>query len=203
MRKTNLTEPANTRTNADDITCIALGANLPSAFGGPLSTLKQACARLGELGLTVLATSRYYETPCFPAGQGPDFVNAVCLIRGGQKAQTILGILHQIEDEFGRTRHQRWAGRVLDLDLICCGAQVLPDAQRHDTWLNLPLADQMKHAPDQLILPHPRLQDRAFVLVPMADVASDWFHPVLGLNVAQMVANLPKADVADVVPIKG
>ena len=58
----------------------------------------------------------------------------------------------------------------------------------------LALDDQMKHAPDQLVLPHPRLQDRAFVLVPLADIAPDWMHPVLGLSVLQMLDALPKED---------
>ena len=52
----------------------------------------------------------------------------------------------------------------------------------------------VRHRPDRLILPHPRLQDRAFVLVPLADVTPDWCHPVLGLTVAEMLAALPQAD---------
>ena len=61
--------------------------------------------------------------------------------------------------------------------------------------------DQRQHAPNQLILPHPRLQDRAFVLVPLADVAPDWRHPVLGHTVAEMVADLPDDEVAAVTPL--
>ncbi len=61
--------------------------------------------------------------------------------------------------------------------------------------------DQARQAPDQLILPHPRLQDRAFVLVPLCDVAPDWRHPVLGLTAAPLLAALPAADVAAVKPL--
>ena len=80
------------------------------------------------------------------------------------------------------------------------GDLVLPDAQTHRRWRELAPEDQARQAPDQLILPHPRLQDRAFVLVPLADVAPDWRHPLSGLSVDQMLQALPAEDVAAVVP---
>jgi 2-amino-4-hydroxy-6-hydroxymethyldihydropteridine diphosphokinase len=91
--------------------------------------------------------------------------------------------------------------RTLDLDLVSFGDRVLPDTSTYNQWRTLPSQEQMKQAPDRLILPHPRLQDRAFVLVPMADVAPDWYHPVLGLTVREMVAALPVDDIAAVTPL--
>ncbi|MGY8791094.1 MAG: 2-amino-4-hydroxy-6-hydroxymethyldihydropteridine diphosphokinase, partial [Pseudomonadales bacterium] len=68
-----------------------------------------------------------------------------------------------------RVRGERWGKRVLDADLIAFGTQVLPDLYTYKKWRDLPISDQMLQTPDQLILPHPRLQDRAFVLRPLMD----------------------------------
>jgi 2-amino-4-hydroxy-6-hydroxymethyldihydropteridine diphosphokinase len=110
-------------------------------------------------------------------------------------------MLHQIEAAHGRIRSGRWAGRTLDIDLLAVGDQILPDAETHRQWRDLSPEDQALLAPDQLILPHPRLSERAFVLVPLADVAPDWRHPILGQTVTQMRDALPPADLAAVQPL--
>ncbi len=135
-----------------------------------------------------------FATPCYPPGAGPDYVNAAALLSGAQAPGDILALLHGIEAEFARTRGTRWGMRTLDLDLIAVDDLVLPDAETHAHWRDLSLEDQRRAAPERLILPHPRLQDRAFVLIPLMDVAPDWVHPILGQSVAQMTAALPKAD---------
>ena len=91
--------------------------------------------------------------------------------------------------------------RTLDLDLLAWGDSVLPDSATQDSWRALPPEAQVRAVPDGLILPHPRLQDRAFVLVPLADVAPDWVHPRTGLTVRQMLAALPAADRDAVKPL--
>jgi 2-amino-4-hydroxy-6-hydroxymethyldihydropteridine diphosphokinase len=153
--------------------------------------------------MAIVARSRFFRTPCFPAGAGPDYVNAACILQVSADLSplAILARLHDVEETFGRRRAQRWGMRTLDLDLLAIGDSVLPDADTQNRWRTMPDADQTRLAPDQLILPHPRLQDRAFVLVPLADVAPDWRHPLLGLTVADMVSRLPAADRAAMVPI--
>lgn len=182
---------------------IALGANLPQDGAPPKATLTAAIAALAEAGLGDVSVSRFYATPCFPAGAGPDYVNAALAAPcpEGWDADRVLALLHEVENRFGRKRETRWGMRTLDLDLIAMGDAVLPDLATYDRWRKLDPALQAKAAPDRLILPHPRLQDRAFVLVPLADVAPDWVHPVLGLTVAAMRDVLPAETRAEVVPL--
>ncbi|WP_300071902.1 2-amino-4-hydroxy-6-hydroxymethyldihydropteridine diphosphokinase [uncultured Ruegeria sp.] len=180
---------------------LALGANLNLSGNGPKVTLQRALDALSAKGVLIRAVSRFFATPCFPAGAGPDYVNAAALLSSNKAPADLLQILHEIELQFGRERIQRWGMRTLDLDLVAWGDTVLPDRNEFDHWLTLSPQDQRQQAPDQLILPHPRLQDRAFVLVPMADVAPDWRHPVLGRTVTEMIAKLPAEDVVSVTPL--
>jgi 2-amino-4-hydroxy-6-hydroxymethyldihydropteridine diphosphokinase len=182
---------------------VAFGANLPFDDRMPSETLWKATEELSREGLSLLGLSRFYATPCFPAGAGPDYVNAAAVIqaRGDDDLASILGRLHAVEARFGRKRAQRWGMRTLDIDLLAMADSVLPDAETQDRWRLLPADAQIRTTPDQLILPHPRLQDRAFVLVPLADVAPDWVHPRTGLTVRQMLAALPQADRDAVTPL--
>jgi 2-amino-4-hydroxy-6-hydroxymethyldihydropteridine diphosphokinase len=182
---------------------VALGANLPFENRAPAENLRLALASLVASGHAIVAISRFYQTPCFPAGAGPDYVNAACVVRFSAELspQNVLNVLHRVENRFGRRREQRWGMRTLDLDLLALGDSVLPDTATQEHWRNLPLADQKRLAPDGLILPHPRLQDRAFVLVPLADVAPDWRHPLTGQTVAAMTASLPAAERAAMRPM--
>ncbi|KPA23541.1 2-amino-4-hydroxy-6-hydroxymethyldihydropteridine pyrophosphokinase [Shimia sp. SK013] len=175
---------------------LALGGNLPSQVGEPQDTLSAALVRLNEAGITLLSVSRFFETPCFPAGAGPDYVNAAVTVASDLTPRDLLRRLHEIEAEFGRERDTRWGMRTLDIDLIAMGDLVLPDEATQRSWQTLPMEEQVRATPEQLILPHPRLQDRAFVIGPLMDVAPQWKHPLTGQTVAEIHAQLPKQDLA-------
>lgn len=179
---------------------IALGSNAYSTWGNPTETVQKAMKLLQPLAISPVRPSRFYQTPAFPAGTGPDFVNLACAFFTPIPSTDLLAGLHRIEAQAGRTRDHRWGQRTLDLDLIGLGQNVLPDAAVHAYWRDLPLAAQARIAPETLILPHPRVQDRAFVLVPLADIAPDWRHPLLDLSVTEMLTAVPAADRACVVP---
>ncbi|GHG86093.1 2-amino-4-hydroxy-6-hydroxymethyldihydropteridine diphosphokinase [Pseudodonghicola xiamenensis] len=180
---------------------VALGANLPSVAGAPAETLVQAIDALPAEGMVIRAVSRFFETPCFPPGAGPDYVNAVIEVRTALTPEQILAALHRVEMHFGRDRQVRWGMRTLDLDLLAVDGLVRPDRETQARWRDLPDADQRRLAPDQLILPHPRLQDRGFVLVPLVDIAPDWRHPLLGRTAAELLAALPAEELGQITPI--
>lgn len=180
---------------------IALGSNVTSSVGAPAQTLACAIDKLREEGVRIAAVSRFYSTPCFPAGAGPDYVNAALVARTQMPPAELLALLHKTEAAFGRERAERWGQRTLDLDLVAYDQLVLPDLETFEAWRALPSDLQRMRAPEELVLPHPRLQDRAFVLIPLRDVAPDWRHPVLGLTVAQMLTALPAASTSDVTPV--
>ena len=178
-----------------------MGANLPSQAGTPLQTLQAALAALQTDDVILSASSRLYRTPCLPAGAGPDYVNAAASIVTTRDAQGLMAHLHSVEARFGRARAQRWGMRTLDLDLLALGDSVLPDAATQAAWRDLPVEEQSRRTPDRLILPHPRLQDRGFVLIPLADIAPDWRHPLTGQTVVQMRDALGAAQTAGIAPV--
>lgn len=183
------------------IAYIALGANLSSPFGVPFATLRQALRLMDSQTFKVKAVSRFFATPCFPPGAGPDYVNACAMLHVTATPDETLAHLHAIEAACGRERRDRWGARTADMDLLAVDDKVLPDGKTFADWVALSPTAQRRHTPDRLVLPHPRLQDRAFVLVPLADIAPDWRHPVLGQTVAEMVAALPAKDRAALRPL--
>jgi len=181
---------------------IAMGSNQKSAMGSPKVTLRQAAESLTSRGGVIRKLSTFYQTPCFPAGAGPDYVNAALLLVADWTPAEAMGHLHAIELEFGRERVQRWGQRTLDLDLIAFDDVVSPDLETYEVWRDLAPDVQKMRAPTDLILPHPRVQDRAFVLVPMLDVAGDWVHPVSGLSVQRMLDSISNSEISQVIPLK-
>ena len=141
-----------------------------------IRALNRAVSALASMpGYRVAKLSRWYETaPVPPSGQ-PPYVNGVALLDGPAEPEALLASLQHIERQEGRVREKPNAARTLDLDIIA-------------------IDDLVRPSPDP-VLPHPRAHERAFVLVPLADVAPDWVHPVLRRSVRDLIAALPPQEI--------
>jgi 2-amino-4-hydroxy-6-hydroxymethyldihydropteridine diphosphokinase len=127
---------------------------------------------IGGEGVAVIARSRLYRSPAWPDPSDPEFVNAVARVETNLDPAALLARLHALEASFGRVRREVNAPRTLDLDLI-----------DYDGRISAPGAVP--------IVPHPRMDKRAFVLLPLADVAPNWRHPASGRAIAELIAALP------------
>jgi len=159
---------------------IALGGNVASHAGAPAQTLNAAIAALQRSGAYIEAVSSYYVTPAWPDPSDPAFVNAVARVRTAHAPAALMELLHATETAFGRVRSVRNAPRTLDLDLLDYDGLVQAGPP---------------------VLPHPRLAGRAFVLVPLAEIAPDWVDPASGKSVHELLDALPPAERAAVRPI--
>jgi 2-amino-4-hydroxy-6-hydroxymethyldihydropteridine diphosphokinase len=150
---------------------IALGANL----GDPPSQLRAALERL-QTSVDLVAVSAFYRTaPLGPAGQ-PDYCNAACMVETGLDPEALLDLLQSIESAAGRERGgKRWGPRPLDLDLLHMEGRAMQTPR--------------------LSLPHPQLHRRAFVLVPLSEIAADLLIPGLG-KVGDLAAAVDRSGVA-------
>jgi 2-amino-4-hydroxy-6-hydroxymethyldihydropteridine diphosphokinase len=169
---------------------IALGSNISLGRVQPLEIIKRAIAELREIHINLVSLSRFYETPAYPEGSGPNFINSVIKVEANYSPHGILQKLHEIEEKFERQRNSRWGARTLDLDLIAMEGQVFPSNEVFQYWFDLSLGEQKAKIPSELILPHPRIQDRVFVLSPLLDIEPNWLHPILKKTVAQLYEEL-------------
>lgn len=155
-----------------------MGANLPGPDGrSALDTCRHAVASLDFPDCRLIGLSRWYASTPVPVSDQPPYVNGVALLasQGEIDPATLLERLMAVETACGRRRGAPNAARTLDLDIIAMGGLV-------------------RAAPDPVV-PHPRAHLRAFVLRPLADVAPDWVHPILGLTAAALLAGLPFQDI--------
>jgi 2-amino-4-hydroxy-6-hydroxymethyldihydropteridine diphosphokinase len=155
-----------------DVILLGLGANLASAdYASPRETLLAALDHLGERAVTTLQLSRWYRTAPVPASDQPWYNNAVARVDTALDPRALLAMLLETEQIFGRIRGARNSPRVIDLDLIA-------------------YRDRVNTAGLAPLLPHPRMASRAFVLLPLRDVAPHWHHPTLGLGIDTLIVRL-------------
>ncbi len=163
---------------------VALGANLPSRFGTPSQTLYAALKAMMQAGIKPVQISRVWKTAPWPYNEtDPWFHNAVCEVDTDMEPMELLEALLKIEEDFGRVRTVRNAPRLLDLDVIAYDDEIIREGEK-------------------LIVPHPRMQDRAFVLMPMSDVVDEWVHPESKQTLEQLIEALPKTKEHEAVPIE-
>jgi len=152
---------------------IGLGANLPHPlYGKPSKTLKAAVKRLSSSVTKVLACSPMYISNPVPISDDPSFINVVVSIDTDLAPSDLMSFMHSIEKQFGRVRTTINAARVIDLDLIA-------------------YKDELTSSGDNPILPHPRMSERGFVLLPLADLDPNWKHPKTGISVRELIKALP------------
>ena len=151
---------------------IGVGANLHGAHGSPLATCEAALAELERRGVGIVRRSRWYESAPIPASDQPWFVNGVAAVATALSPHALLALLHDVERAFGRVRGAPNDARTLDLDLLAYDDTVIAE-------------------PGGLILPHPRMMERAFVLRPLAEIAPEWSHPTARATAAELAARLP------------
>lgn len=176
-----------------NLTLIAIGSNLTHNQHQPDEIVHLAIARLFAL-FSPYKSSKIYQSEAVPAGSGPDFVNAVVAVWSSYSPEATLQMLHNIEAEFQRERPHRWAPRTLDLDLVAFGELILPNEMIWQKWAELPIERAQIDAPSELILPHPRAHQRAFVLKPILDIEENWVHPVIKKTARRLYENLPESD---------
>ncbi len=154
---------------------IALGSNL----GDSRQTLEDALISLNQIpGIKVIKTSSWYRTK--PVGPPqPDYLNGCAILEVQQTPEELLSLLQAIELQFGRVRGEKWGARTLDLDIILY----------EDLMLDHPL----------LKIPHPLFTERAFVLVPLAEIAGDWVDPRSENAIAKLVQNVDCSGVKKII----
>lgn len=150
---------------------LALGSNL----GDSATILENALEKLAQIPeIKLVARSRWYQTA--PVGPPqPDYINGCALLQVQVTPRQLLTILLDIEQESGRVRQQRWQARTLDLDIILF----------NDLILDSP----------ELQIPHPRMRERAFVLIPLAEIAPQWIDPVTHSAIAQLATKIDPSGV--------
>ncbi len=163
-------------TDPTSLILIGIGANLGNAeFASPRATCEAAVSAIEEAGVVILRQSNWFKSAPVPASSQPWYINGVIAVETSLNPERLMSLMARIEERFGRTRGVKNAARTLDIDLIAYGDLVIG-------W------DGDKT--EGLSVPHRRMNERGFVLLPLQEIAPDWLHPVLHLSLIKMIAAL-------------
>lgn len=154
---------------------VGLGGNVDSIrFGSPVKTLEAAIEELSLRSVGILSEITWWKSPPDPPSDQPWFVNGVIKVKTRLEPEELLEVLFEIEQLFGRVRVNKNESRPIDLDLLDFDGQIRVNFK------------------EKLTLPHPRMHLRSFVLQPLARIAPEWKHPILGLSAKELYAELPR-----------
>jgi 2-amino-4-hydroxy-6-hydroxymethyldihydropteridine diphosphokinase len=156
---------------------LGVGGNVPGPWGSPYETQRRAQAELARAGLAIVRASRVYPTAPVGPGLQASYLNSVLLIETDIAPGALLRLLKGIERQAGRRFGRRWGPRSLDIDVLDYGG-------RRFGW------PPGRRERGRLVLPHPELHRRAFVLVPLLEIAPHWRHPALGVSARTLLARL-------------
>ena len=182
---------------------VVLGSNLSSEFGNSAETLKKCVDEIrSNPSIESLIESNWYISSSFLDKRDPRYVNVGIRFSTKLKPIKLLHFTSGLEYKYGRMRQERWGPRTCDIDILLCDQLILPSKLSFNKWLNLNLSDQIKLVPDELILPHPRLQERTFFLKPLIDLQPDWIHPFLKVKAKEMLDSLPPDELESIQELK-
>ena len=151
---------------------IGLGSNISGLWGTPRSTVEKAFKALNQFPVRLIKVSTLLATKPFGNKNQPDFINAVAIIESALSPITLLSRLHHIEKLAGRKRGRRWGPRTLDLDILAYKGRILIPTGKGRAGLRLP---------------HEGIHRRDFVLLPIAEIAPRWKHPILHKTAKEMI----------------
>ena len=162
---------------------LALGSNLAGRWGSPEQTLDRAIDELDRLRVRTVARSRWYRTAPYGAVSQGDYLNGVIAVVTHLPPSALVSLCHRVERAAGRGRGVRWGARTLDIDLVAYHEVVIrpggrPGRRSTPSW----------HVP--LEVPHRDLARRAFVVLPLAEIAPRWTHPVTGTSIHALARRL-------------
>ena len=182
---------------------IVLGSNLSSEFGSSTEILKKCVGELKSFQpIQSLVESKWYISSSFVDKSEPRYVNVGIRFCTNLKPKELLNFTSDLEIKYGRKRQRRWEPRTCDIDILLCDQLILPSKLYFEKWLKLDFSEKIELSPNELILPHPRLQERTFFLKPLNDLQPDWTHPFLEMKAKEMLDSLPSNELQNIEEMK-